>query len=286
MNTTSSGHDFDLRNSIPMEREEERLCASEYVKTKAPELAARLISANLRLVVLIARGFRRPGRDLRDLIQEGNLGLVHAVARYDPGRGVRLSSYSAWWIRAYMLKYTIDNWRLVKTGTTQAQRRLFFSLRSQRNKLERRGAPADAQHLAAALDVKESEVVSMLERFAGTEASLDTPRFVGGSKSGTIGDSLSAASALRPDMQVEAVEFAETLHDKLKTFGETLRDRESAIFRRRLVSEEPATLQQLARRFGVSRERTRQLEDRLKGRIRDYLKRELGDAVGPMQAAA
>jgi RNA polymerase sigma-32 factor len=269
-----------------MDREEERLCANEYVKTRAPELAARLISANLRLVVLIARGYRHPERDLRDLIQEGNLGLVQAVARYDPRRGVKLSSYAAWWIRAYILKYTIDNWRLVKTGTTQAQRRLFFRLRGARNKLERSGAPADTRQLAVALDVKESEVTGMLERFASSEASLDAPRISGDSKSGTIGDSLSAASALRPDVQVEAVEFAETLHDKLETFGGTLRDRESDIFRRRLWSEDPATLQQLASHFGVSRERARQLEDRLKGRIRDYLKQELGDAVGSAQATA
>src|SRR6185295_5701855 len=126
---------------------------------------------------------------------------------YDPRRGVKLSSYAAWWIRAHILKYTIDNWRLVKTGTTQAQRRLFFRLRGERSKLERRGVPSDAGQLAAALDVKESEVTDMLERFASTEASLDMPRIPGSAKSGTIGDSLSAELGLRPDAQVEAVEF-------------------------------------------------------------------------------
>jgi len=282
----TSGHNFDLRNSIPMEREEEHLCASEYVETRAPELAARLVSANLRLVVLIARRYRRFKGDMRDLIQEGNLGLVQAVARYDPRRGVKLSSYAAWWIRAYMLKYTIDNWRLVKTGTTLAQRRLFFTLRGACGKLERSGVPADPGRLAEELDVNVSDVVAMLERFASAETSLEAPRIAGNVGGGTIGESLAGAPAHRPDAQIEAGEFSETLRHRLKAFGETLRGRESDIFRRRLLSEERVTLHQLALSFGVSRERARQLEKRLKGRLRAYLKQELGDAVGSMRAAA
>src|SRR6185369_2201400 len=194
-----------------------------------------------RLVVVIARSYRRFNGSMPDLIQEGNLGLVQAVARFDPLRGVRLSSYAAWWIRAYMLKYTIDNWRLVKTGTTQPQRRLFFSLLRTRHKLERGGAPLDIRALAATLDVKESDVVAMLERFASRETSLDAPRMAGSSDGITIGETLGGARALQPDAQVEAVEFTELLQHKLKAFGETLHGRESDIFRRRLWSEERAT---------------------------------------------
>ena len=115
-----------------MTREEEQRCASEYARTKSPLLASRLVAANMRLVVKIAFSFHRPPYDLSDLVQEGNLGLVQAVERYEPKRGVRLSSYAAWWIRAYILKYTLDNWRLVKAGTSEVQRKLFFfSLRKQ-----------------------------------------------------------------------------------------------------------------------------------------------------------
>jgi RNA polymerase sigma-32 factor len=262
-----------------MSRAEDHRCASDYVKTRAPILAERLVTANMRLVVKIARDYRRAQYDMVDLIQEGNLGLMRAVARYDPHRGVKLSSYAAWWIRAYILKFTIDNWRLVKAGTTQPQRKLFFGLHRERRKLESSGVEADIQQLAAALDVKETHVVGMLERFAGGEISLDTPRSPGERGSKAIGDALSEASALRPDVRVETSEFSRRVRAELKIFGCSLRGRELAIFRRRLVSEEPETLTQLAVGFGVTRERTRQLEQGLKKKLRDYLREQLGDAL-------
>src|SRR6266700_2770362 len=138
----TAGNRFDLQRCVPMERDEEHRCASEYVKGRDPLLAERLITSNLRLVVKIAKGYGRAHCDMRDLIQEGNLGLIHAVERFDPDRGVKLCSYAAWWIRAYILKYTIENWRLAKTGTTQAQRRLFFALQRERSKGAGRGVEA------------------------------------------------------------------------------------------------------------------------------------------------
>jgi RNA polymerase sigma-32 factor len=284
--TIASGNHFALQRCTPMTRAEEYECAIEYVKTKNPILAERLIVANMRLVVTIARGFCRAGGDMRDLVQEGNRGLIHAVERYDPHRDVKLCSYAAWWIRAYILKFTLDNWRLVKAGTTQTQRKLFFSLRKERNKLERMGIEATPKQLASTLRVKESDVVSMLERFAGGETSLDAPLSSRGPETRTIGDSLRAASALRPDLRVEAAEFSRILRQKLEVFGDTLEGRESDVFWQRLLSEEPVTLAHLAADFGVTRERTRQVEKRLKGRIRDYLKQELGDALGPEGMAA
>ena len=275
---------FDLGRCVPMEREEEMRCANEYVRTKDPRLADRLIRANLRLVVKVAKRYRRSGCDLRDLVQEGNLGLIYAVRRFDPQRGVKLSSYAVWWIRAYLLKYTLETWRLVKAGTTQAQRRLFFNLQKERTKLEILGVRATPRQLAVSLGVEESDVVTMIDRFAGGEISLDTVSHPG--EAGTIGDSLSAASAVQPDVQVERTEFTQTVQRKLTAFGDTLRGRDRDIFRRRLLSDEPATLGSLASRFGVTSERTRQLEQRLKGRIRDYLQQELGDAVEPLRAAA
>jgi RNA polymerase sigma-32 factor len=266
-----------------MDRAEEHLCASEYVKGRDPLLAGRLVKANLGLVVTIARGYCRAQGDIRDLIQEGTLGLIHAVERFDPNRGVKLSSYAGWWIRAYILKYTIENWRLVKTGTTRVQRRLFFKLQKERSKFERRGVEADPREIAAILEVKEEDVTAMLERFAGGETSLDAPRRFREWEAGSLGDSLSASSTLQPDEQVEHAELAHKVQSNLRAFGERLQGRDREIFQRRLLREDPATLATLAVRFGVTRERTRQLEARLKARLRTHLQHELGDSLRPVR---
>ena len=260
-----------------MSREEEHRCAVAYVKTKDPVLGERLIVANMRMVVALAHHHCRADDDLRDLIQEGNRGLLRALEKYDPTRGLKFCTYAVWWIRAYMLKFTMDNWRLVKVGTTQAQRKLFFSLRKERDRLEQTGAEADTRALASRLRVKESEIVSMLERFAGSEMSLDAPTKSQDAEAPSFGDLLSDVSAPGPDRRVEDAEFTQILRTKLELFGATLRGRDAQIFRRRLLSDEPMKLAQLAAKFGVSRERTRQLEQRLKARIRAYLQHELRD---------
>jgi RNA polymerase sigma-32 factor len=260
-----------------MTREEEHLCALEYAKTKSPFVASRLISANMRLVVKIAYSYRRPQYDVADLIQEGNLGLLHGVVKYDPNRGIRLCSYAAWWIRAYILKYTLDNWRLVKAGTTETQRRLFFSLRKRRSELERRGIEANSQNLAAALNVNEKDVAVMLERIGGAETSLDAPRGTPGHEVPSLMETLGDVPSLRPDVRLEHADFVWHLQGSLKAFGETLAGRELAIFQRRLLSDEPETLAALAVDFGVSRERARQIEERLKARIRVDLEAMFGD---------
>jgi len=282
MSATLRSH-LDTRGSAPMDRAEEKRCASEYVTGRDPLLAGRLVRANLRLVVTIARGYCRAQGDIRDLIQEGTLGLIHAVERFDPNRGVKLSSYAGWWIRAYILKYTVENWRLVKTGTTRVQRRLFFKLQKERSKFERRGVEADPREIAAILDVKEQDVTAMLERFAGCETSLEAPRRFREWEAGSVGDSLSASSTLQPDVQVEHAELAHKVRSNLRAFGERLQGRDREIFQRRLLREDPATLATLAVRFGVTRERTRQLEARLKARIRTHLEHELGDSLRPVR---
>jgi len=231
--------------------------------------------------VKIAQEYRRAHNNILDLIQEGNVGLIHAVEKYDPYRGVKLSSYASWWIRAYMLKFILANWRLVKVGTTQPQRRLFFNLRKEREKLEKQGFQVDAKHLAAALDVTEQEVIEMERRLNASEISLDAPVRSDDQSDRTRGDLVPATAASRPDLQVEASEFGMLLKEKLHTFGTTLRDRDLEIFRARLVNDEPATLVELAETFGVTRERVRQIECRLKGRLRSYLESELGEGVQP-----
>ena len=165
----------DLRRHPVLSRDEEHELALAYARTHALEPARKLITANLRLVVRIAQEYRRAHRNLLDLIQEGNVGLIQAVQRYDPFRGVKLSTYAAWWIRAYILKFILANWRMVRIGTTQAQRRLFFNLRRERERLQRMGAETDSRQLAAALDVSEREVVEMERRLAASEMSLDAP---------------------------------------------------------------------------------------------------------------
>ena len=262
-----------------MSAEEEHLCATEYVATGDPSLAARLITANMRLVVTIALTYRRTNGDLHDLIQEGNMGLIQAVERYDPTRGVKLCSYAAWWIRAYILKFVLGNWRLVKTGTTQAQRKLFFSLHKQQQRLRLSGVEADAKQLAEAMDVKEKDVVSMIERFSAGETSLDWAQQSAESGSRPPGDWLGASPALQPDVLVETSEFIRKVRTKVNTFAGTLRGRDLVIFQQRFLSEDPPTLTHLAVGFGVSRERARQLEERLKIQLRGYLRQELGDAV-------
>ena len=237
----ASGVRFDLRDCVPMARAAEHQCATEYLKTKDPALGRRLVMGNMRLVVAVARRYCRNKADMADVVQEGNRGLLIALERYDPVRGVRFSSYAVWWIRACMLKFTIDNWRLVKVGTTQVQRKLFFQLRKVQNKLELLGGTVDSQQLAAALRVKETEIVAMLERFAGGETSLEAPLRSEASPFKTIVDSLSGAAAAQPDVRVEDADFAEALRSKLKIFGESLDGREANIFRNRLWSDAPVT---------------------------------------------
>ncbi|HXI57175.1 MAG TPA: RNA polymerase factor sigma-32 [Polyangia bacterium] len=269
----------ELRVHPLLDREEEHTLAVKYAKTHDDAAARRLITANLRLVVKISQEYRRAHKNLLDLIQEGNIGLIQAVQKYDPYRGVKLSSYAAWWIRAYILKFILANWRIVKIGTTQAQRKLFFNLRKEREKLEKSGLEVEARHLAAALDVTEQDVVEMERRLGSSEMSLDSPVRGDEGAERSQGDFVPAAAAVQPDVQAEVGEFQELLRQKLSLFSERLRDRELDIFRERLLSDAPATLQEIGEKYGVSRERARQIEERLKKKLRNFLQAELGDAV-------
>ncbi|MFZ5891655.1 MAG: sigma-70 family RNA polymerase sigma factor [Myxococcota bacterium] len=258
--------------------DEEHSLAVHYNKTGDVNTAARLVTANLRLVVKIAYEYRRAYRNMMDLIQEGNIGLMQAVKRYDPYRGVKLSSYAAWWIRAYMLRFILNNWRLVKVGTTQAQRKLFFNLSKEKAKLTQMGIEPTHAEIAKRLNVEESEVVEMDRRLSRADASLDAPVGEGDDKSTTRLDLL-PATAGSPDQLTEDAEMQQILRQKLETFRTTLTGKDVSIFDKRLVADEPLTLQELGDEFGVSRERVRQLEARLTGKLRAYLQQELGDGV-------
>jgi RNA polymerase sigma-32 factor len=260
--------------------EEERDLATRLVEHGDTAAARKLIEANLRLVVKIAYEYRRAHKNLLDLVQEGNIGLIQAVSKFDPYRGVKLSSYAAFWIRAYILKFILNNWRLVKIGTTQAQRKLFFNLRKEREKLEQLGFQATTALLAEKLDVPEKEVVEMERRLAAPEASLDAPIGGGGDDEGTRTRlDYMPSDDVRPDRAVAQSEFSQLLRGKLEAFAQKLEGREQTIFRERWLTEDPLTLQEIGDRYQVSRERARQLEKRMLDRLKKYLEAELGTSV-------
>ena len=260
--------------------DEEHALAVRYTTTGDVAAAARLVTANLRLVVKIAYEYRRAYKNMMDLVQEGNIGLMQAVKRYDPYRGVKLSSYAAWWIRAYMLRFILNNWRLVKIGTTQAQRKLFFNLNKEKARLSAMGIEPTHAEIAKRLNVEESEVVEMDRRLARSDASLDAP--VGDSSDDRATTRLELLPAIdaSPDRIAESAELSQILRERLDEFRKTLAGKDVIIFDKRLTADEPLTLQELGDEFGVSRERVRQLEARLTGKLRDYLRQSLGDAVG------
>ncbi len=258
--------------------EEQRQLAIKYTEGGDVDAAAKLVTTNLRLVVKLAYEYRRAYRNMMDLIQEGNIGLMQAVKRYDPYRGVKLSSYAAWWIRAYMLRFILNNWRLVKIGTTQAQRKLFFNLNKEKQRLAQMGIEPTHEEIAKRLDVDKKDVIMMEKRLARGDASLDAP----------VGDSdgrqtsrldLMPTSDQGPDLMTESAELSDLVRQHLEEFRTTLKGKEATIFDKRTVAEDPLTLQELGNEFGVSRERVRQLEARMILRLREFLRERLGDAV-------
>src|SRR5690606_790022 len=258
--------------------EEEHSLAVHYSKTGDVDAAAKLVTANLRLVVKIAYEYRRAYRNMMDLIQEGNIGLMQAVKRYDPYRGVKLSSYAAWWIRAYMLRYILANWRMVKLGTTQAQRKLFFNLSKEKARLSAMGIEPTNAEIAKRLDVTETEVDEMDRRMSRGDASLDLPVNESDGRQIARVEMLPGAETT-PDLATEGAELGHLLRQHLDEFRGGLSGKDLIIFDERLVSDEPRTLQDLGDQFGVSRERVRQLEARMTGKLRDYLSERIGDPV-------
>ncbi len=269
----------EVRKHPLLTREEEHELAVAWVEHGDREAGRRLVTANLRLVVKLANEYRRGYHNLLDLVQEGNVGLVRAVEKFDPYRGVKLSTYAGWWIRAYILKYILNNWSVVKIGTTQTQRKLFFNLRKAQERLRAAGVEATSEQLARELDVGEEDVVEMQKRMAGRDSSLDAP--VGNDEGSTRTrlDSLGDDAQEDPETSMGGSELKELLFDRLRRFGATLEGRDLELFRERVIADEPLTLQDFGERWGVSRERARQVEKRLVLKLRAYLQQELGDTV-------
>lgn len=265
----------ELRLYPPISREEEQALALRWREHGDLEAARRLVLANLRLVVKIAMEYRRSWTNVLDLIQEGNLGLLQAVQRFEPEQGVKLASYAAYWIRAYILKYLIDNIRMVRLGSSRAERKLFFRLNREKRELERQGFEVEPRLLAERLDVTEQDVLSMERRLAESDLSLDAP-VQGDEPDRSFGDFV-AAGGTTAEEDVGDRELREVFLAKVKEFAETLEPRERQIVEQRILAEEPRTLQELGDEFGVTRERVRQLEARLVRRLREYLQREVVD---------
>ena len=254
-------------------KEEEYQLAVKYREEKDTAAAYKLVTSNLRLVVKIALEFHRAWvMNLLDLIQEGNIGLMQAVKKFDPYQGVRLSSYASFWIRAYILRFILDNWRLVKIGTTQAQRKLFFNLQKEKAKLEALGYAAEPKKLAESMGVKEKEVIQMDQRMSSWEASLDAP--LRGDTESSLMDFLPAKQA-PAEKKLADDEIRLLVTQKLQEFKKTLKDKELDIFENKLLSEKPATLQEIGDKYGITRERIRQIEARLLRKIKSFLEEEI-----------
>lgn len=260
---------MEIRKYKLLTREEERELAIR-AKKGDREAAYKLVTSNLRLVVKIALEYQRYWtRSLLDLIQEGNVGLVQAVKKFDPYKGIKFSYYASFWIRAYILKYILDNWRLVKIGTTQAQRKLFYNLAKEKEKLASQGIVPDTKLLAERLDVKEKEVEEMSQRMDAWEVSLDTA--ISDDSRETVGSLLPAPNT---DMEKALIDSdrKKLIREKLKEFRKTLSERDLYIFDNRIMAEKPLTLQDIADKYGISKERVRQLEERLIKRLNKFLK--------------
>lgn len=261
----------EIRRYPVLTREEEHDLAVQYKQFGDIEAAYKLVRSNLRLVVMIAREYERAFRNLLDLIQEGNIGLMESLKNFDPYRGVRFPSYAVWWIRAYIIRYLMNNWRMVKLGTTQAQRRLFFNLQKEKEKLEAEGFVPGAKLIAQRLDVKESEVIEMDQRLSGRDLSTDAPMVEG--ETATLLNTLTDNSPTPEERLVED-EYQQAIKERLKIFGEGLKDKELVVFRERLMAEEPLTLREIGERYSISRERVRQIEHRVKKKLKSYLSQE------------
>ncbi len=258
-------------------REETDELAIRFKEEGDQDAAYRLVSSNLRLVVKVAMDFQKYWmQNFMDLIQEGNVGLVQATKKFDPYRGVKFSYYAAYWIRAYVLKFIMDNWRLVKIGTTQAQRKLFFSLNKERKLLEAQGFNAEPKLIAQRLNVKEREVVEMGQRMDNWDVSLESPV-----RSDSEDEQKSFLPSNGPGIEstVAGKEIKVKLAELLETLKDRLNDKERMILEKRLLTDEPLTLQNIADKFSISRERVRQIEVNLLKKMKKYLEAEMPDIV-------
>lgn len=254
-----------------LSQDEEKELVALLNETGDIEVAKKLVYANLRLVVKIAMQYKSAYKNIMDLIQEGNIGLMKAVSNYNPEKGAKLSYYASWWIKSYILKFILDNFRLIKIGTTAEQKKLFYNLVREKEKLASQGIEPSPKLISENLGVSEKSVIEMDHRLSssGMEVSIDTPLDDSGSSS-TIA-SLIEGENTPIDESLANMESVELLQENLKEFLKDLKERDREIFKKRLLSEVPESLQSIADGYGVSRERIRQIEARLLEKLKIYM---------------
>jgi RNA polymerase sigma-32 factor len=256
----------EIRKYPLLTREEERALAVQYRETGDPKAAERLVTSNLRFVVKIAAEYSKFGAKLIDLIQEGNVGLMHAVREFNPYKDVRLITYAVWWIRGYIQEYLMRQYSMVRIGTTQTQRKLFYRLQKEKDSLDRMGEGANIPLLASRLGVEEEDVRTMSQRLSGRDVSLNQPL---DSEGTTTRLDLEAADTPDVSEQIGHAEELEVLRENIEKIRGTLSEKELFILEKRVLADEPLTLQEIGEHYGTTREAVRQLEARLIGKIRN-----------------
>ena len=242
-----------------------------------------LITANLRLVVKIAGDFQKYWTtNFLDLVQEGNIGLIKAIKKFEPERGIKFSYYATFWIRAYILKFIMDNWRLVKLGTTQVQRKLFYKLNKEKKALEAQGVKPESHLLAKRLDVRETDIIEMEQRFNGPDLSLESP--INPDSPTEHKDMLSENGPSVEELAAKR-EIIEKIHNVLDKQKGSLCEREKVILEDRLLQDDSRSLKNIAEQFQISRERIRQIEARLLKKIGKSLQQEMPDLAVNLPAA-
>ena len=266
----------DMRSHSLLSRNEEKELSRRYHEENDQAALSRLITGNLRLVVKIAKEFYARGNvPLLDLIQEGNVGLIKAAEKFDPAKQTKFSYYAAFWIKAYIHKYLMDNYRTVRIGTTQAQRKLFFNLKKTHARLSQMGIDPTPEAIAKELKVRPSDVLEMQMRLDHPDLSLNAP--LRDTDQGERLDTI-RANDLSAAKKVEEHQFLSLVRNKTSQFkSKHLDDREKVILERRILSHDPETLQTLGSQFGVSRERIRQVEKRIIDKLKQYLFKQIPD---------
>ena len=270
---TTSLHRYlaEISNYPVLSREEEYNLAKKFKDDGDLDAARKLVTSNLKFVVRVANEYKNYGFNTMDIIQEGNVGLMHAVKGFDPTKGYRLISYAVWWIRAYIQNYIIKSWSLVKVGTTQAQRKLFYKLRSTKKELEMGGdtlSSEDYRELAQKLDVPDEAVIEMEQRMGSKDLSLDAE--LTSEKDASHLDFLTGGEANQEELLTKAEE-EENVRKGMAVALKTLKDRERYIIEKRVLSDQPLTLEELGTKFNISRERVRQIESAALKKIKDVL---------------
>ena len=264
-----------IRSFPILEKDEEYMLAKAWSEREDVEAAHQLVTSHLRLVAKIAMGYRGYGLPLSDLISEGNIGMMHAVKKFDPERGFRLATYAMWWIKASIQEYILRSWSLVKIGTTAAQKKLFFNLRRLKGKIDAIDGgdlrPDQVTHIAETLDVDESEVISMNQRMSGGDKSLNTPMASDIDGGGEWQDWIEDNRENQEVAFAEREEF-EAQYSVMRDAIESLNPREQRIIQARRLSEPPLTLEDLSEEFEVSRERIRQIEVRAFEKLAEAVK--------------